>query len=102
MNDDTPNSAQRQRNLQEGREGDKIPGFDPAAAPMDTDAEAAGSPTDGPIIPPPSSDPDHSPNSPSDGSAMRRLEPESGKYNRSIVILAVAACVVIALLLLLD
>jgi len=29
--------------IQKGETGDKVPGFDPAAAPMETDAEAGGS-----------------------------------------------------------
>lgn len=29
--------------IQRGETGDKVPGFDPAAAPMETDAEAGGS-----------------------------------------------------------
>ncbi|PWL16614.1 hypothetical protein DKP76_16750 [Falsochrobactrum shanghaiense] len=29
--------------VQKGETGDKVPGFDPAAAPMETDAEAGGS-----------------------------------------------------------
>lgn len=33
---------------QRGETGDKIPGFDPAAAPMETDAEAGGAPFGGP------------------------------------------------------
>lgn len=33
---------------QRGETGDKIPGYDPAAAPMETDAEAGGAPFGGP------------------------------------------------------
>ena len=32
--------------IQRGRSGDKKPGFDPAAAPMETDGEAGGTPLD--------------------------------------------------------
>lgn len=40
-NDDRPADALEARRLtQEGRTGDKIPGIDPAAAPMETDQEA--------------------------------------------------------------
>jgi|SRR5690606_10094276 len=35
-------SAEVRGNIQKGYTGDKIPGFDPAAAPLETDAEAAG------------------------------------------------------------
>ncbi|WP_376702430.1 hypothetical protein RQ479_20615 [Mesorhizobium sp. ISC25] len=35
--------AQARGDIDAGREGDKTPGIDPAAAPMETDAESAGS-----------------------------------------------------------
>ena len=37
-------AAQDRGDIQKGLTGDKVPGFDPAAAPMETDAEAAGTP----------------------------------------------------------
>ncbi|OAP39137.1 hypothetical protein AU381_08525 [Sinorhizobium glycinis] len=40
------NPAQVRGDIQRGRTGDKRPGFDPAAAPLETDAEAAGTPLD--------------------------------------------------------
>jgi hypothetical protein len=38
------NPAQLQHDIDSGRTGDKIAGFDPAAAPLGTDEEAGGSP----------------------------------------------------------
>jgi hypothetical protein len=41
-----PTAAQLRGDINSGKTGDKTPGFDPAAAPMETDAEAGGaSPT---------------------------------------------------------
>ncbi|PAP95612.1 hypothetical protein CIT31_15745 [Mesorhizobium wenxiniae] len=45
MTTDAPNRrspARARGDIDAGREGDKTPGVDPAAAPMETDAEAAG------------------------------------------------------------
>jgi len=39
-----PTSAQLRGDIDSGKTGDKTPGFDPAAAPMETDAEAGGAP----------------------------------------------------------
>ena len=36
-------AAQTRGRIQKGLDGDKVPGFDPAAAPLETDAEAGGS-----------------------------------------------------------
>ena len=49
--DDHRTAANVRGDIQKGRTGDKVPGFDPAAAPMETDAEAAGTQP-----PPPSGD----------------------------------------------
>lgn len=38
------NSAQDKHRIDRGEGGDKAPGFDPAAAPLGTDEEAAGTP----------------------------------------------------------
>ena len=38
-------APQHQARIDRGEEGDKVPGFDPAAAPLGTDEEAAGTPT---------------------------------------------------------
>ncbi len=38
------NPAQIKGDINKGLSGDKRPGFDPAAAPLETDAEAAGTP----------------------------------------------------------
>lgn len=41
------NPARLKDDIDSGRAGDKVPGFDPAAAPLGTDAEAAGAPPSG-------------------------------------------------------
>jgi hypothetical protein len=40
--EDSPAAARGR--IQAGETGDKVPGFDPAAAPLETDAEAGGTP----------------------------------------------------------
>lgn len=44
------NPAQVRGDIQAGLTGDKRPGFDPALAPLETDAEAAGTPLDSEMI----------------------------------------------------
>ena len=39
-----PTTAELKASIDAGRTGDKVPGFDPAAAPLGTDEEAAGTP----------------------------------------------------------
>ena len=39
-----PTAAQLRGDINSGKTGDKTPGVDPAAAPMETDAEAGGAP----------------------------------------------------------
>ena len=52
-NNSGPAAASRHRAATErGLTGDKVPGFDPAAAPLGTDAEAAGAPPVAAIDPP--------------------------------------------------
>lgn len=41
MTSDVP-AARIRGDIQQGRTGDKVPGFDPAMAPLETDAEAGG------------------------------------------------------------
>jgi hypothetical protein len=57
---------------QRGETGDKIPGFDPAAAPMETDAEAGGSAQDG--VAAAATAPIFRPSGTSTGSAMRPMQ----------------------------
>jgi hypothetical protein len=45
------NSSQQRARIDRGEEGDKVPGFDPAAAPFGTDEEAAGTPTPAGVVP---------------------------------------------------
>jgi hypothetical protein len=40
----SPTTAQLRHDIDSGRTGDKVAGFDPAAAPLGTDEEAAGTP----------------------------------------------------------
>lgn len=40
----TPNAAQLRGQIDQGKTGDKVPALDPAAAPLGTDDEAAGTP----------------------------------------------------------
>jgi hypothetical protein len=58
--------------IQAGRTGDKTPGFDPAAAPMETDAEASGVSTPAAAELPARGRPEHT-NATSHASAMRPL-----------------------------
>ncbi|HYD72939.1 MAG TPA: hypothetical protein VEF55_07355 [Candidatus Binatia bacterium] len=44
MSKKKPTAAQLRGDINSGKTGDKTPGFDPAAAPMETDAEAGGAP----------------------------------------------------------
>jgi len=44
MRREKPTAAQLRGDIDNGRTGDKTPGFDPAAAPLETDAEAGGTP----------------------------------------------------------
>jgi hypothetical protein len=39
-----PNPAEEKARIDRGADGDKVPGFDPGAAPLGTDEEAAGTP----------------------------------------------------------
>lgn len=57
---------------QRGETGDKIPGFDPAAAPMETDSEAGGAPSGGAAGVP--AETARRPPETSTGSAMRPME----------------------------
>nr|WP_313010940.1 hypothetical protein [Brucella intermedia] len=43
VSEDKSIGARTRGAIQRGETGDKVPGFDPAAAPMETDAEAGGS-----------------------------------------------------------
>jgi hypothetical protein len=44
------NVAQLRGDIDSGRTGDKVAGFDPAAAPLGTDEEAGGTPTDPALV----------------------------------------------------
>lgn len=84
-----------------GETGDKIPGFDPAAAPMETDAEAGGAPS-GPIPAAPFQPAEqHRPPQSSTGSAMRAMpgvDAPAGGRTGWWVALAIVVLVVLAVL----
>lgn len=97
--------AKARGDIQAGRTGDKTPGFDPAAAPMETDAEAGGIATPSPDIAamrhPRTVTPEHT-NATSYASAMRR--PDSIRPARRLpifvwIVALLAVAVVIWLLL---
>ncbi len=93
-------AEQRHRHLQEGREGDRIAGFEPAAAPMETDAQAAGHATERPIVPPRDTDP-AAPNAPSFGNAMRPpLSTPERRYFTPITLAVIAVALILAAMLL--
>jgi hypothetical protein len=48
--DERPTTAQLRADIDGGRTGDKVGGFDPAAAPLGTDDEAAGTPPSPEVI----------------------------------------------------
>jgi hypothetical protein len=50
MSKKKPPAAQLRGDINSGKTGDKTPGFDPAAAPMETDAEAGGAPPTPPEV----------------------------------------------------
>jgi hypothetical protein len=94
--------------IQRGRSGDKKPGFDPAAAPMETDGEAGGTPLDEESVRLDRAaqyNPDPSDHHGTDATAMRMFEPERAareKRQRQTWILAAAiafALVVLAVII---
>ncbi|MER8405307.1 hypothetical protein NKH16_11220 [Mesorhizobium sp. M1307] len=87
--------AQARGDIDAGREGDKTPGIDPAAAPMETDAESAGN------APPKSPAARHETpeftNQASYANAMRPLKDEPDvQPSRYGPVLVIAAIVVLA------
>jgi hypothetical protein len=90
--------------IQKGRTGDKVAGFDPAAAPLETDAEAAGTPMPVEDSSLPSGSPAANPNAASHGTAMRRFASERSLPRSwlpfSIFVLVLAALIAAAAMLL--
>lgn len=80
---------------QRGETGDKIPGFDPAAAPMETDAEAGGAPSGGPAGV--RTGETRRPPQTNTGSAMRPMEGESHRTRSTGWWLAIGLLVAAAL-----
>jgi hypothetical protein len=90
-------SARHHGTIQKGETGDKTPGFDPAAVPLETDAEAGGTPT------PPGLDdqtsrvvPEHT-NATSYASAMRPLGERETQGATSWIVLVAAGAAVVAI-----
>lgn len=90
--------------IQQGLSGDKKPGFDPAAAPMETDSEAGGTPMDAEqvqIARASQHNPDPSDWEGTDATAMRNFEPqEEALRRRPFMWVAIAAILAIFAVLL--
>jgi hypothetical protein len=89
--------------IQLGLSGDKKPGFDPAAAPLETDAEAGGAPMDEEqveIARHTQRYPNTADRQGSDASAMRLFEPQQeAKRRGNFRLIAVAVIAVVIVLL---
>lgn len=89
--------------IQQGKSGDKMPGFDPAAAPMETDSEAGGVSLDSETIRLSRSsqyNPDMPDRQGTDATAMRLFEPQRAERDakrRSVT--RIAGGIAIALVL---
>ena len=89
--------------IQTGLSGDKKPGFDPAAAPMETDGEAGGVPLSAEqvqIARDSQFHPDHSDHQGTDATAMRRFDRQAAAASHTFVwplALAVIAALVLVL-----
>lgn len=98
---DEPTPARQRADIDAGRKGDKTPGFDPAVAPMETDAEAGGDTTGPSANPQPDSRPRFR-NEASFGDAMLPMvtEPklEPGRTG-PVMVLAGAAIVILVVVI---
>lgn len=95
--DDQQSELAARAATQRGETGDKIPGFDPAAAPMETDAEAGGSHVAGGAGAPAARR--YRPPETSSGSAMRPMQGDGERAEgRTWLGLAMAALVVVVLM----
>jgi len=74
QSDDKSAGARERGAIQKGQTGDKVPGFDPAAAPMETDSEAGGQASTVTQHPPPHSSKPNDANASSTASGMRELQ----------------------------
>lgn len=86
--------------IEQGRSGDKKPGFDPAAAPLETDAEASGSPMTGAMAGEAAASQHHPDRSDYQGSraeAMRAFDPKPAdrRGGGPLLIAAVVVAIVI-------
>ncbi|HEY8573842.1 hypothetical protein [Phenylobacterium sp.] len=99
-----PTTAQLRDDIQSGRTGDKVAGFDPAAAPLGVDDEAGGvSPTPEQIALAREQETAGRPNSATTNAATPELQPNAragGSRGMAMgLILGVAAAAVLALIL---
>lgn len=74
QSDDRSAGARERGAIQKGLTGDKVPGFDPAAAPMETDSEAGGHASATTQRPPPHVQKPHDANASSTASGMREWQ----------------------------
>ena len=92
------NAPQQQARIDRGEEGDKVPGFDPSAAPLGTDEEAAGTPTlQHPARPPSNARPQPGFTPRPDDSIAPDAAPHKGRAGATWAIAVVIAAAVIAL-----
>lgn len=106
MSETKRQSAEIRGDIQRGQTGDKVPGFDPAAAPMETDAEAGGASATplGPDIHTQRSSANRNTNESSSGDAMRRFQARepAGDWLRWLVVFAVLVAIVVVVFLVLG
>lgn len=74
QSDDKSAGARERGAIQKGQTGDKVPGFDPAAAPMETDSEAGGDTSAITQHPPPHSSQPNDANASSTASGMQEWQ----------------------------
>ena len=96
-NQDERTPEQERSDIDAGRRGDKTPGFDPAAAPMETDAEAANTHTDPSTVH--GSEPSRFRNAATFANAMRPMDgvPKPGSNSALLVIAAIALLAIVAI-----
>ncbi|MBJ6133793.1 hypothetical protein JAU75_13185 [Ochrobactrum sp. Q0168] len=86
--------------IQKGRTGEKVPGFDPAAAPFETDSEAGGAPAPGLELGQTPELMKHDSNASSHASALRQWEKDRKRTVRPFVVALVFLLAVIVILIL--
>lgn len=92
------NAAQEKARIDRGAESDKVPGFDPGAAPLGTDEEAAGTPTRPRAPPPPTGARPQPGLTPAPGDSIAPdAAPYKGRPNAAWPIAIMVAVLVVAL-----